>query len=991
MEKYSYSAEERTILENLEQPLAVYQNVDGQVVTLVVSNGFCRLLGYETREQAVYDMDHDMFKNTHPDDRNRAALAAQVFSESGAGAVYDVVFRTKAGAVTENSYRVIHAHGTHLFPEPGVQIAQVWYMDEGEYQAGDEASATGINKALNNALHEESILKAARYDPLTGLPNLTWFFTISEMEKARLRKENRQSALLYIDLSGMKYFNHRNGFAEGDKLLKALANVLRSVFGKEHCCHIGADRFAAATAEELLPGHLEYFRTEALTMNDGNTLPIRVGVYSTAIEDVPVSMAYDRAKMSCDAIRKTDVLSVNYYSAEITETIRRRQYIEQTIDKAIREKWIQVYYQPIVRAMNQRVCNEEALARWIDPNEGFLSPAEFIPQLENAGLIYKLDLCVLDQVLEKMSRQAEKGLTVPPHSINLSRSDFEACDIVEEIRKRVDASGIARKQICIEITESVIGSDFDFMKEQVERFRGLGFPVWMDDFGSGYSSLDVLQSITFDLIKFDMSFMRKLDQGESAKIILTELMKMATSLGVDTVCEGVETEAQALFLQEIGCSKLQGYYFCKPISYEGILERYATGKQIGFEDPDASGYYETVGRVNLYDLGVIASQDEDGFQNSFSTLPMGIIEIKGDSARFVRSNPSYREFMKRFFNMDISGMMQDFQKYSAAFTRNVVRACCEQGMRSFYNETMPDGSVVHTFARRIGVNPAGGEMAVAVAVMSISAPGEGESYADIARALAADYYNIYVVDLDTDSFIEYTSPVGQDRLAEERHGEDFFEASRTASATRIYEEDRELFKTWFTKENVIRELDERGVFTTVYRLIDTGEPVYAHMKVTRMQGTNRIILGISIIDAQMKQQRQIASIQREKDTLAKVMAITEDYLSLYSVDPETDHFIEYSSTGEYEKLGIVKEGEDFFRTGAENGRRVVCPEDLPHFLKEFTKENILKVLKEEGRFITHYRLMFEGVPQMVSLKIAPFHDGEKDILLAGVRKWRVRK
>ncbi len=991
MEKYSYSAEERTILENLEQPLAVYQNVDGQVVTLVVSNGFCRLLGYETREQAVYDMDHDMFKNTHPDDRNRAALAAQVFSESGAGAVYDVVFRTKAGAVTENSYRVIHAHGTHLFPEPGVQIAQVWYMDEGEYQAGDEASATGINKALNNALHEESILKAARYDPLTGLPNLTWFFTISEMEKARLRKENRQSALLYIDLSGMKYFNHRNGFAEGDKLLKALANVLRSVFGKEHCCHIGADRFAAATAEELLPGHLEYFRTEALTMNDGNTLPIRVGVYSTAIEDVPVSMAYDRAKMSCDAIRKTDVLSVNYYSAEITETIRRRQYIEQTIDKAIREKWIQVYYQPIVRAMNQRVCNEEALARWIDPNEGFLSPAEFIPQLENAGLIYKLDLCVLDQVLEKMSRQAEKGLTVPPHSINLSRSDFEACDIVEEIRKRVDASGIARKQICIEITESVIGSDFDFMKEQVERFRGLGFPVWMDDFGSGYSSLDVLQSITFDLIKFDMSFMRKLDQGESAKIILTELMKMATSLGVDTVCEGVETEAQALFLQEIGCSKLQGYYFCKPISYEGILERYATGKQIGFEDPDASGYYETVGRVNLYDLGVIASQDEDGFQNSFSTLPMGIIEIKGDSARFVRSNPSYREFMKRFFNMDISGMMQDFQKYSAAFTRNVVRACCEQGMRSFYNETMPDGSVVHTFARRIGVNPAGGEMAVAVAVMSISAPGEGESYADIARALAADYYNIYVVDLDTDSFIEYTSPVGQDRLAEERHGEDFFEASRTASATRIYEEDRELFKTWFTKENVIRELDERGVFTTVYRLIDTGEPVYAHMKVTRMQGTNRIILGISIIDAQMKQQRQIASIQREKDTLAKVMAITEDYLSLYSVDPETDHFIEYSSTGEYEKLGIAKEGEDFFRTGAENGRRVVCPEDLPHFLKEFTKENILKVLKEESRFITHYRLMFEGVPQMVSLKIAPFHDGEKDILLAGVRKWRVRK
>ncbi|MBR0268382.1 MAG: GGDEF and EAL domain-containing protein [Clostridia bacterium] len=991
MEKYTYSQEERAILESLAQPLAIYQIVDKRVVTLVVSDGFCRLLGYETREQTVYDMDHDMYKDTHPDDRERIASAAMQFAKGGADAVYDVVFRTKAGVGAGYDYQVVHAHGQHVYPEPDVQLAQVWYMDEGEYREGDEASATGINQALNSALHEESILKASRYDALTGLPNLAWFFTRSEIEKARLQAENRQGVLLYIDLSGMKYFNHQNGFAEGDKLLKALANVLESVFGKENSCHIGADRFAAAATEELLPGQLERFRTEVLTMNDGNTLPVRVGVYSTAIEDVPISTAYDRAKMSCDAIRKTDVLTVNYYSAEVTETVRRKQYIEQNIDKAVKERWIQVYYQPIVRAMSQRVCNEEALARWIDPKEGFLSPAEFIPQLENAGLIYKLDLCVLEQVLEKMTKQAEEKLVVPPHSINLSRSDFETCDIVEEIRKRVDDFGIPRSKICIEITESVIGSDFDFMKEQVERFRGLGFPVWMDDFGSGYSSLDVLQSIEFDLIKFDMSFMRKLDQNENAKIILTELMKMATSLGVDTVCEGVETEDQALFLQEIGCSKLQGFYFCKPISYAGILERYETGKQIGFEDPDTAGYYETVGRVNLYDLSVIASQDEYGLQNSFSTLPMGIIEIKGDSARFVRSNPSYREFMKRFFNMDISGMMQEYQKYSAAFTQNVVRACCELGVRSFYNETMPDGSVVHTFARRIGANTCTGEVAVAVAVLSITDPGEGESYADIARALAADYYNIYVVDLDTEYFIEYTSPVGQDKLAEERHGTDFFEASRQATMTRIYEDDRELFLTWFTKENVIRELDEHGVFTTVYRLIDTGEPVYAHMKITRMQGTNRIILGVSIIDSQMKQQRQIASIRRERDTLAKVMAITEDYLSLYSVDPETGHFIEYSATSEYETLHLAKEGDDFFRQGAESGKKTLYPEDVPKFLTEFTKENVLKVIEKEGRFVTHYRLMLEGVPQMVSLKIAPYNDGVQKTLLAGVRKWRVRK
>ena len=377
-----------------------------------------------------------------------------------------------------------------------------------------------------------------------------------------------------------------------------------------------------------------------------------------------------------------------------------------------------------MRAVNGKVCEEEALARWIDPTEGFLSPAEFIPYLEMGGLIYKLDLYMLEQVLEKIRAQQEAGLTIVPQSINLSRSDFEVCDIVEEIRKRVDASGVRRDMITIEITESVIGSDFDFMKEQVGRFRELGFPVWMDDFGSGYSSLDVLQSIRFDLIKFDMSFMRKLDEGDSGKIILTELMKMATSLDVDTVCEGVETEAQVRFLQEIGCSKLQGYYYCKPIPLEEILERYRKGIQIGFEDPKASAYYETVGRISLYDLDMVAGGDEDSFRHAFSTLPMGIIEIRGDQARFVRSNPSYRDFMKQFFGIDMSGTASEFFKYTAPFVFNAAKVCGGQVTRTFFDDRMPDGSVIHSFARRIGSNPVTGSVAVAVAVLSVSEPDD---------------------------------------------------------------------------------------------------------------------------------------------------------------------------------------------------------------------------------------------------------------------------
>jgi EAL domain-containing protein (putative c-di-GMP-specific phosphodiesterase class I) len=205
-----------------------------------------------------------------------------------------------------------------------------------------------------------------------------------------------------------------------------------------------------------------------------------------------------------------------------------------------------------------------------------ISPGEFVPVLEMCKLIYKLDLYVLDQIIQKMKEQQEAGLPVIPHSLNLSRIDFDECDIIDEILKRVDRAGIPREKLNIEITESVVGSDFDFIKEQIERLQDLGFHVWMDDFGSGYSSLDVLQDIHFDLIKFDMRFMHRFGKGKENKIILTQLFKMATELGIDTVAEGVETREQVEFLKEVGCTRLQGFYYNRAIPAEEIKEKYET-------------------------------------------------------------------------------------------------------------------------------------------------------------------------------------------------------------------------------------------------------------------------------------------------------------------------------------------------------------------------------------------------------------------------------
>ena len=985
MEKYIFSEQERSVMEGLQQAFAVYQFIDKRVVTLILSDGFCDMFGFTDRQRAYYEMDHDMYRATHPDDVARISNAAIRFAvEDGE---YNVVYRTRIH--NSPDYLIVHAAGKHVYTASGVRLAHVWYQNEGIYTGDSGLNKGALNALLNNALHEESLIKKSRFSYLTGLPGMTYFFELAEEGKKLIEEENGKPAMLFIDFSGMKYFNARNGFSEGDKLLQLFAGLLNRTFNNENCCHISGDHFAVLTREEGLEESLHRLFAECRELNGGNSLPLRVGIYLNNWEDVAVSVACDRAKIACDAMRNTFDSCFNYYSKDLREAEENRQYILTHIDCAIKEKWIKVYYQPIVRAVNGRVCDEEALARWIDPEKGFLSPACFIPYLEEAGKIYKLDLYMVDQVLEKLKKQKEMGFDIVPHSINFSRSDFDTCDLVEEVRRRVDDAGIPRNMITIEVTESSVGSDFDFMKAQIARFQELGFPVWMDDFGSGYSSLDVLSSIRFDLLKFDMIFMKRFNESENRKIVLTELMHMATSLGIDTVCEGVETEEQVHFLQEIGCSKLQGFYFAKPLPVESILERYNNGKKISYEDPHDSAYYEAMGWINLFDLAVFATEgDNNTFQNFFNTLPMAILEIDNGILHYVRSNPSYREFIKRFYQADVSEMRFDIDAPAFANTTFVhnIRRSAETNGRVIFDETMKDGSTVHALARRIVQDEAAGKTAVVVAVLSVTEPNEGTTYAEIARALAADYYNIYYVDLKTDRFIEYTSSVGGEELAVERHGEHFFEAAKRDVMTRIYEEDREAFLAGFSKENVLRKLDEHGAVTTTYRLIDTGVPMYVSMKISRMYpDTQHLIIGINIIDAQMKQHELNDTIQRETIASARIMALSEGYLTLYTVDRDTLHYYEYNATKDYKSLGLDITGTDFFRQTQESAKHFVYEEDLPFFLQECTKEKVLKAIEEKGFFRLEYRLMIHKTPKKVLLKIVPVRESDGDKLIVGVR------
>ncbi len=606
------------------------------------------------------------------------------------------------------------------------RLADADYDVDLAYKSKNEIGA--LTNAFNRMrdqikLNIEDLNHQIFYDRMTDLPNMRYFFDLARAEKTRILEAGNEPVMVYADIIGIRYYNRQYGFEMGDKMIMSFAGILSKHFGKHRVCRFSGDHFTAFAEDEYVGEIIQKVLDDCKTAVDGKELPVRVGIYPNRLDDVDVNVACDRAKFAADT-RKGELSStVTYYDEDMLKQSEINVYIIQNVDRAIEEGWIKVYYQPIVRALNGTVCDEEALARWIDPELGFLSPGIFIPALEEYKLIYKLDLYVLEQVLKKMKLQKEKGYYVVPQSINLSRMDFESCDIVEEIRKRVDAEGVDHSLISVEITESVIGERFDFMKEQIARFRSLGFPVWMDDFGSGYSSLDVLHQLRFDLIKFDMRFMERFDEGEEGKIIVTELVNMAMSLGMDTLCEGVELAEQVEFLREIGCTRIQGYYYGKPIPFEDIVARIENVSDLAFENPEEAEYYSSIGRLNLYDFTVVSNENDDLLSQYFNTLPMCIMEVNGTKLWYSRCNPSYRDFLKRTMNVEYNTDARDVQvadelKESAFF--RAVMQCCQEGNRLVVDEKVGQDTVVHTLIRRIAVNPVTGTAAVAVAVLTIS-------------------------------------------------------------------------------------------------------------------------------------------------------------------------------------------------------------------------------------------------------------------------------
>ena len=470
-----------------------------------------------------------------------------------------------------------------------------------------------------------------RRDELTGLSTMTAF-----MEYAGKEIQSGKATFLYFNMENFRLVNQRYGFQAGNQLLIHIAEVLGDVFGAVPMARLNDDRFVVMTRAAHVALEVERARTAIYEAEPRLSLVVKVGVYEPEAGVEDIALILDRAKLACDSIKGMYDRDIAWFDPSMEEALNLRTYLVTHFYEALEKGWIEVFYQPEVRALTREICGFEALARWRDPERGLISPGVFVPVLEDAHLIDRLDLYVLQRVCEDLHHIRREGLDVTHISVNLSRIDFQLNDMLQEVKSICCAYGVPRGFLHIEITESALNESDAFLRQEIARLRSAGFELWMDDFGSGYSSLNNLKDFQFDMIKIDMAFLRDFETKPQSRVIISAVVDMAKKLGLHTLAEGVETEEQYAFLKSIGCEVLQGYLFSPPVPFEEIrpvLE--AEAGHLVLEDFHAAAFFDQVGAVNVLSARPLVLMEGE---RPAPPPALGIFETRADEGRLLYGN-----------------------------------------------------------------------------------------------------------------------------------------------------------------------------------------------------------------------------------------------------------------------------------------------------------------------------------------------------------------
>lgn len=388
-------------------------------------------------------------------------------------------------------------------------------------------------------------------------------------------------AVIFVDVKNFKIVNDIFGTAFGDKALIQISDWIRShvdddcIYGR-----LAGDTFGIFMPVEMFRKDKEKIENDLLdfVVSEGNIrhrLLIHLGVYEVIESDIDVSVMFDRAHLALSTIEGNYKEHIAYYDSDLRDKVLIDQRITAGLSEALETDQIRPYLQPITDRTG-KVVGAEALARWIHPKQGFMSPAMFIPPLEKNGLIYEVDRHIWASACKILSEWKKKGSDMFI-SVNISPKDFYYINIVDEINALVKEYDIEPKNLRIEITESVMMNDVDEKFRMLDELRHQGFIVEMDDFGSGFSSLNLLKDMPVDVLKIDMKFLSGSDGSTKASTIIRNIIKLSEDLNIVSLTEGVETGEQYSELSDMGCKLFQGYYFAKPLpmdDFETFAEKH---------------------------------------------------------------------------------------------------------------------------------------------------------------------------------------------------------------------------------------------------------------------------------------------------------------------------------------------------------------------------------------------------------------------------------
>ena len=432
-----------------------------------------------------------------------------------------------------------------------------------------------------------------------------------ELEQEWDARKSLKSCPVFFNITNFRLYNASCGIDQGDHCLQQIVEILQKNFPGRLLTHLGADHFAvlADTADVTTRIEAACHDVKELIANPNIEMKAGICYLSELLAPETLALAFDNdAALACKSITKDATRHYAVYTREMGRLHELQNYVRENLDKALENHHIKVYCQPIVRSLNGKVCSFEALARWDSPEYGLLSPALFIPTLEEFRLIDRLDRYVADQMAQFLHNQMKRGQQTLPVSLNFSRLDFQLMDPAQMLEETLSRYQLPRDFLCPEVTENALVLQDESIRQGLRRFWEAGFEVWLDDFGSGYSSLNVLKDYRFHTLKLDMAFLHPFTK--ESRIILTSIVRMAKELGIHTLAEGVETKEQADFLRDIGCEKLQGYYFGKPLPL-AECRSFCQDRGLPFESLQEAGLLNQAGLIDVSQPSPVAIVADD--------------------------------------------------------------------------------------------------------------------------------------------------------------------------------------------------------------------------------------------------------------------------------------------------------------------------------------------------------------------------------------------